>query len=130
MDSAIEIVASLVVVWELTGMAGERQRVALRLIGLNQDVTGHIANARVQGIVTLKRLASPASARVGFETGGVIIEEGDSSVSRDEFITPLDTSHRPRTWRLHPCAQFGECAAPPRGPLWGTRPPPWEPSGE
>ena len=34
MDSAIEIGASLVVVWELTGRAGERERVALRMIGL------------------------------------------------------------------------------------------------
>ena len=34
MDSAIEIVASLVVVWELTGNARERERVALRVIGL------------------------------------------------------------------------------------------------
>jgi Co/Zn/Cd efflux system component len=33
MDSAIEIGASLVVVWELTGRAGERERIALRLIG-------------------------------------------------------------------------------------------------
>jgi Co/Zn/Cd efflux system component len=34
MDSAIEIGASLVVVWELTGTAGERERAALRLVGL------------------------------------------------------------------------------------------------
>ena len=34
MDSAIEIGASLVVVWELNGKAGERERIALRLIGL------------------------------------------------------------------------------------------------
>ncbi len=33
-DSAIEIVASLVVVWELTGTTGGREPVALRLIGL------------------------------------------------------------------------------------------------
>ena len=33
MDSAIEIVASLVVVWDLTGKADERERAALRLIG-------------------------------------------------------------------------------------------------
>lgn len=34
LDSAIEIGASLVVVWELKGQAGDRERIALRLIGL------------------------------------------------------------------------------------------------
>lgn len=34
LDSAIEIVASLVVVWQLTGAPGERDRRAMRMIGL------------------------------------------------------------------------------------------------
>jgi divalent metal cation (Fe/Co/Zn/Cd) transporter len=33
LDSAIEIGASLVVVWELKGHAGDRERIALRLVG-------------------------------------------------------------------------------------------------
>jgi divalent metal cation (Fe/Co/Zn/Cd) transporter len=63
LDSLIEIFASLVVVWELTGAGQPRERIALRLIG-----TAFFALALyvlVQGGYTLLTHAHPATSPAG-----------------------------------------------------------------
>lgn len=62
-DSLIEIFASVVVVWQLRGVAKDRERQALRLIGIAfLLLASYVA---VQSVRTLANQAHPSTSRLG-----------------------------------------------------------------
>lgn len=73
LDSLIEIGASIVVIWELTGSAERRRRIALRSIGVAFVLLG--AYLLVQAIVTLAagHRATPSPLGVGWTAATAIV---------------------------------------------------------